>query len=206
MYGASLILVPFIAMSVINQDWQFIVPFINITYKPWRLFLVVCSLPGFVSFLILLFLPESPKFILSQGDKVKAYEILQKMNRINNGRDSEFERFEIMEEPESIANRQRILKCKESQFPLLKSIWIQTAPLFRPPYLFSTVLLCVIQFGIFTTATGFYIFVVEILNKMANNLDNFVDPRIAMCDVINMKPTNLTAIDHPGSSEVSYSF
>lgn len=169
---------------------------------------VVCSLPGLFSCLILIFLPESPKFVLGQGDKAKAYEILQKMNRINNGKNSELEVFNINEEPESIANRQRIAKCKESRFPLLKSIWIQTAPLFKPPLLSSTVLICTIQFGIHTTSNGLYMFVAEILNKMASNLDDFVDQRISMCEVIQMNPTNLTAfkLDDDISDEVSFPF
>lgn len=200
-YGISLLLIPLVAFFVINADWQFDIPLINITYKPWRLFLVIASIPSLFAFIILIFLPESPKFVLGQGDKAKAYEILQKMHRINNGSGSEFETFEIFEEPESIANRQRILSCKESQFPLLNSIWNQTAPLFKPPHLFSTVLICAIQFVVFATSNGFYMFVPEILNKMANNLDSFIDQRIPMCEVINMKPTiNMTSID---LSEVS---
>lgn len=194
-----MVLVPATAWLVINQDWQYVVPFINTTYKPWRLFIIVCSLPGFISFLILLFLPETPKFVFSQGNKQRAYEILQKMNRWNNGSNSELEKFEILEEPESIAYRQRVLECEESRFPLLKSIYIQTAPLFQRQHRFTTLLLCVLQFGVSCTSTGLLIFVVDILNKMANNLENFIDPRIAMCDVINMKPTNLTA----GVTEVS---
>lgn len=101
-----------------------------------------------------MFMPESPKFVLGQGDKAQAYEILCRMNRINNGKQSEYEVFELSEEPDSIANRQRILKCKESRFPMLSSVWNQTAPLFKPPYLFSTVLICTIQFGIFYTSNG----------------------------------------------------
>lgn len=204
-YGISCVLLPLVAWLVINETWQFDVPLIYITYKPWRLFLVVCSLPGLFSFLILIFLPESPKFVLGQGNKTLAYEILQKVNRVNNGSASELEAFDLFEEPESIANRQRILKCKESRFPLLKSIWIQTAPLFQRTHLFSTILICVIQFGIYATSNGFYMFVAEILNKMASNLDSYVDQRIAMCDVLNMKSTNLTAIDLNGmSNKVSF--
>lgn len=193
-YGVSLVLVPLVAWFVINQDWHFDVPLINITYKPWRLFIVVCGLPGFFSFLVLVFLPETPKFVLSQGEKEKACEILQRMNRINNGKDAEFPKCVIIEEPDAIANRNRILSCNESRFPLLKSIWLQTAPLFKPPHLSTTILICTIQFGIFTTSNGFYIFVVEIVNKMASNLDSFIDQRMPMCDAINMKHTNLSTV------------
>lgn len=112
---------------------------------------VVCSLPGLLAFAIISFLPESPKFVLGQGYQAETYEILQKINRINNGRNAKLEFFEIYEEPESIENRQRILKSKTARFPLLTCVWNQTAPLFRAPYLYSTFLICVVQFFAYST-------------------------------------------------------
>lgn len=85
---------------------------------------------------------------------------------------------------------------------MLKTIWSQTAPLFKPPYLSGTILFCVIQFGVFAVSQGFFMFFAEILNRMSNNLDNFYGGRIMMCDVINMKSVNTTEIT---SDEVSNS-
>lgn len=153
-FGCLCISMPLLAWAVINQDWQFDVPLIGVTYKPWRLFLVVCSLPGLISYIILTFLPESPKFVLSQGKKAETYEILRTMNRINNGRDSPFEMFEIYEEAETIGNRQRILNNDSNRFPFFASVWNQTVSVFKSPYLFSTVLICIIQFSISYTAQG----------------------------------------------------
>lgn len=190
-YGISCLLLPLIAVVVINQDWQFDVPYIGITYKPWRMFIIVCALPGLISSIILMFLPESPKFILGCGDKPGAYKILQKMHRINNGRKEIFEDFEIFEEPESIANRQRILKAKESRFPLYESVCIQTLPLFRAPYLCSTILICTIQFGIYATSNGFYMLVPEILNTISSNVHSFTEDRVDMCKLININSTTV---------------
>lgn len=128
---------------VMNQQWQFDIPFIDITYKPWRLFLVVCSLPGLLSFLILCFLPESPKFVLGQGKHEETYRILQKMNRINNGKESKLDQFEIYEETESIENRKRMLDTQKRRFPFLASVYMQTAPLFK--VIFSTFSLLVVN-------------------------------------------------------------
>ncbi|XP_055309491.1 synaptic vesicle glycoprotein 2B-like isoform X2 [Sitodiplosis mosellana] len=192
-YGISCLLLPLIAWFVINQDWQFHVPLIDITYKPWRLFIIVCGIPGFLASMILLFMPESPKFVLGQGNEVEAYKVLQTMNRWNNGKKNKVESFEIYEEAESIENRRRITDCKNSRFPLLKSVWIQTAPLFKPPHLSSTLLICTIQFGIYATSNGFYMFFAEVLNRMATNLGSFTEQRMAMCDIINMKPANMSA-------------
>lgn len=194
-FSVSCVLIPLIAWNVINQDWQFQVPLIDITYKPWRFYFVVCSLPELIVATILLFLPESPKFVLGQGKKDEAYEILQKMNRWNNGKNSPLGNFEIFEEVESIDNRNRILHCKKSRFPLLKSVWNQTSPLFRPPYLRSTLLICMIQAGTYATCNGFFMFFGQIMNKMALNLDNFYDDRMMMCDAINLQPVNITTVN-----------
>lgn len=176
-----------------NQEWEFEIPILDITYKPWRLFIVVCSLPGLLSFLILCFLPESPKFVLGQGNQAEAYEILQKMNRINNGKRSTLEKFEIYEESESIESRQRILESQKSRFPFLASVWNQTAPLFKPPYLWPTLLICFIQICIYFTANGFYMLYADLLNRMVTNVDDSISQRIMVCDVINMKSTEFNA-------------
>lgn len=200
--GVGCLLLPLIAWLIINQDWQFDIPFIDVVYKPWRLFLVISSLLELLAFIILLFLSESPKFVLGQGNNQQAYEILQNINHVNNG--TEFEKFDLIEEPESIENRQRILKCKESRFPLIKSIWIQTAPLFEGPYLYSTVLICLCQFGIMSTSNGFFMFVADIFNKMASNLDSFVEQRMSMCEAINMKPINQTTQELEGAVSLQH--
>lgn len=160
----------------------------------------------FVSFLIISFLPESPKFVLSQGRQLEAYQILQKMNRINNGRGSPLEPFELYEEPESIESRQRSTKSKSSQFPLLRSIWIQTSPIFKS-YLCPTMLLCFMQFSIYSVTHGFAMFLPEILNRMATNTNDYFHDRGMMCDLIHMKPKiNETSIMTNQKVSSSFSF
>lgn len=194
---------PIIVWLIINQEWEYHIAFLDITYKPWRLFLAVCSLSSLFSFLILCFLPESPKFVLSQGKQAEAYKILQKMNRINNGKKSTLEKFEIYEESESIENRQRILELQKGRFPFLASVWNQTAPLFRPPYLLPTFLICFIQVCMYFTANGFYMLYADILNRMVTNVNDPISQRIMVCDVINMKATQVNTTHLNSVGEVS---
>lgn len=85
-FGIGAILLPAIAWLVINQEWSFFIPFINITYKPWRLFLVVCGIPGFICSIWLLNMPESPKFLLSKGKDEETLAILQRIFHANTGK------------------------------------------------------------------------------------------------------------------------
>lgn len=181
-------MLPLAAWAVINQDWQFQIPLIDLTYKPWRLFIIVSGLPGLLCALSVCFLPESLKFVLGQGNEQAAYQILKQMNRWNNGKDSPLEVFDIHQEVDSMQGK----RSETSRFPLLTTISDQTAPLFTSDYLRSTILMCTIQFGIYATSNGFFMFFAEILNKMSTNLDSFTDQRMMMCDIINMKPVNAT--------------
>jgi len=56
-------------------------------YNSWRIFLLVCSVPSFVVAILLIFLPESPKFLLSQGDHEGALNIFRRIYHINTGRE-----------------------------------------------------------------------------------------------------------------------
>lgn len=135
----------------------------------------------------------------------KAYEILQKMNRINNGKDSKLEEFDIIEESESIENRQRLLEVHKGSFPLLSSIWYQTVPMFKPPYLKPTALICFIQFWTVFTCNGFYMLYADVLNRMITNVDDPISQRIMVCDIINLKSSvNITTPKHEVSIFYSY--
>lgn len=154
-FGVMCVILPLIAFGIVNQEWQFYIPVLDVVYKPWRLFLVTCSLPALIAGVSLWFMPESPKFVLGLGYPDKAIHILQQINRWNSGKTAHIDIDEIVEEAESIENRQRILKAKESRFPLLTNIWNQTAPLLRPPYLGPTIMFCVVNFCVYYTCNGY---------------------------------------------------
>lgn len=192
-FGVLCILMPLVAWGVINQDWQYDVPFINVTYKPWRLFMVICGLPELIAFVIITYLPESPKFVLSQGNQTEAKCILQRVNKMNDGINAKLEWTEIYGETESIDDND----CKLSIF---ESAWNQIAPLFKPPHLLSTVLICFIQFSIFFTCQGLNVFYADILNKMA--LHSNARQKVMMCNLINMHNETQQIIDE--NNEVDF--
>lgn len=56
-------------------------------YNSWRIFLLICALPSFAVAVLLFFLPESPKFLLSKGRSDEALEIFRSIYSINTGKD-----------------------------------------------------------------------------------------------------------------------
>lgn len=56
-YGILCLLMPLVTWCAFQFNLQFYIPIIGIVYKSWRLYLVVCSLPGLLVALILIILP-----------------------------------------------------------------------------------------------------------------------------------------------------
>ncbi|XP_058465632.1 synaptic vesicle glycoprotein 2B-like isoform X2 [Malaya genurostris] len=168
-FGVGCLLLPGIAFSIINQEWEFVVPFLGIVYRPWRLFLVVCGLPNLVCAFMLLKFPESPKFVFTQGNPDKAIEIIQWMHKLNtSGKESKLQIATILDETEPRQTKDRRGEENENGFStLMKLVWDQTAPLFMKPYLNKTAIVCILQFGIYLSSNGLYMFFPDILNRVA---------------------------------------
>lgn len=202
-YGVVCILLPVIAWLTINQNWILQIPLIGTEFKPWRLFLIVCAIPSLMCSIGFYFLPESPKFALGQGDQEAALAILNRINRWNNGKNAEaLSICELYEEAEAIENRRRLAANCNSSYRLLRSIWAQIAPLFMKSYLRTTLLACAIQFGIFLTSNGLYMWFPDILNRVAVNMREHPDERILMCDIVYRSKANVTTNMDSTATEV----
>lgn len=61
----------------------------SFTFNSWRIFLMVCSIPSFIVAGLLLYLPESPKFLLSQGKIEEALAIFRGIYVTNTGKSAD---------------------------------------------------------------------------------------------------------------------
>lgn len=195
MFGICCICLPLIALLIINQEWHFYMSFFDVDYKPWRLFIVSCGSLSLISGVCFIFLPESPKFIYSQGDEQKAVEILGKVYEINTGltRDS-YPVKGILKDSEEI---NEILDENHHQnfiVAILKSMWRQTAPLFQKVHLKNTLNLCTIQFLIFITSNGLYMFFPEILNRTTEFINDNPSSSSTICHALDATRQNISTI------------
>lgn len=141
---------PLIAMLIINQEWIITIDFMNMEYKPWRLFVLSCGSLSLISGLCFVFLPESPKFVYTSGDKKRALEILKRVYKFNTGKSvDEYKVKEIVMDADKTGD---IVYDKDSS--IWQQMWNQTAPLFQKVHLRNTLLLCTIQFLIFVNSSG----------------------------------------------------
>lgn len=79
-------------LFVAGLAWLIIPTEIGITtqffvYNSWRIFLLICAFPSFLVGVLLFFLPESPKFLLSCGRTEEAIEIFRNIYKLNTGKE-----------------------------------------------------------------------------------------------------------------------
>ncbi|RVE43385.1 hypothetical protein evm_011970 [Chilo suppressalis] len=123
-----------VAIPVLPLKFHYYVPFLNIQFNSWRTLSLIFSTPCVLSAIGLLFLCESPKYLLSVGKDEKALKIMRTIFSINNNksRDDYPVKCLVLDE----------LTASHAPKGFFSSVASQTIPLFKPPLLKNTVLLC----------------------------------------------------------------
>ena len=65
------------------------IPLIEMKYNMWRLYILLCSILEAVVFICLIYMPESSKYTLIQGDNEKSLEVLKKVYKWNTQKSDE---------------------------------------------------------------------------------------------------------------------
>lgn len=192
-YGMAALLVPIFAAAIINLDMNYHIPLINIQYKSWRLFMVVCGLPGFICSLIFLYFPESPKYLLSTDKQEETLDALRMIYCINTGKDgSTFPVLEILKDPDTTMAPKIVFHKSQSLSTIVKSMWKQTVPVFSKEYLRATVIASLLIFVVHSSGVGLYMWFPEILNRVMRNLNENPDINATMCSIYNNHNGNNT--------------
>lgn len=156
-------LLPTIGLLIVNQQWSFYINFLGVNYKPWRLFLFVCALPNLVCALILIFIiPESPKYVFSQGDEAETLRIFQRIYKMNTGKSIlTFDVKGLIKDGEYGESS----RAESGKF--FKFMWSQLVPLFKGSHLKNLLTACFLQFTGCNVINGFWTFLPEIFNKVS---------------------------------------
>lgn len=169
--GIANIFIPLCAMLVLSFEWNVYLYFLS--FRPWRLLMIVFTSPGIIAALWIIRLPESPRFLIAKGNFQSAKKVLEWINDKNGGDASgELKRMESADNSEN----------KKSS--LLQSLANQTLPLFQMTNLRPLVLCSVLHFGTFAISNGVGVFVPEILKKLSLVVE---DQSIEFCQLVKLE-------------------
>lgn len=178
-FGAFCFWNPVFASIIINQDWIFYIETLDLFFKPWRLFMIVCGIPSVLCALVMLFMPESPKYTFSQGNEQSTLQILGKIYSCNTGKSCDS--FDVKSLLKDTEFDQRDKKTTN----MFHFMWTQTVPLFKNPHLKNTLTVCFIQFCIFNASNGFWTFFPEITNRIAIWKSNSSHVSSTLCQILD---------------------
>ncbi|XP_017039647.1 synaptic vesicle glycoprotein 2B [Drosophila ficusphila] len=133
----------------------------DLTLRPWRVLGFIFILPGVIAFVLLLFLPESPKFLLMIGDSQRGMAVMEWISRKNTGHALTDEQLEHMR-----AYEQHVyVKRRKSHQSFLRQMLTDAMPLFRKPFVGTFVCVCLVMFVLGLMANGLGIWFTAMRNR-----------------------------------------
>lgn len=141
-----------LAWSVIPRDIGY--HSTSFKYNSWRIFVALCTIPSLTSAIFFIFMPESPKFLLTIGENKKALSILKYIHKKNNQTSRYTVTSVVLDadhRPIHLAHQDA--GCVSNMSRNLKSLASVSGELFRPPLLRSSVIMLIINF---TLSFGYY--------------------------------------------------
>nr|CAD7447964.1 unnamed protein product [Timema bartmani] len=204
MLGATIL--PGLAWLIIPQTWAWELPWI--TYRSWRLFVIVTALPGLITVLYMgRVLPESPKYLLATGRSQEALDILRRIYADNSGEPPESYPVLSVTIDGSVSELPSPLGLgkKNSALDVMKSIWRQTAPLFVPPHLRNTTIACLFMFSVYACSNSLSLWIPDMFNNLGVYYNLHPEGPSRLCEAIGSSSANMTAPILPSLLEVIYS-
>ncbi|XP_065215026.1 synaptic vesicle glycoprotein 2C-like isoform X2 [Planococcus citri] len=140
------------------------------TYKSWQIFLALCSIPSFIVAVLLLYLPESPKFLLTQNQHEKAMKVFQRIYQANTGNEmSSYPARSLIIENKTTTNKMPSVCEGNSRTHLCKvmlgGIIENTRQLFIPPILRYTLISITINLTFHIGYYGLMMWFPELFNR-----------------------------------------
>ncbi|KAL0881098.1 hypothetical protein ABMA27_002221 [Loxostege sticticalis] len=174
-------LVPLFAWAILPADFS--TDFGAYNFRPWRLLCVVYSSLFILTACLMMFGPESPKYLVSQGRHEEALRVLQVMYASNKRKSPEDFPIKALKVTESES------KGKE-KLGFLTSLRVQTVPLLKPPYLKWMMLNGFLLFGILNILNGLAMWIPDVLNRvLSGSLE-----QMTACQVIGQRNNNNATI------------
>ncbi|XP_058840085.1 synaptic vesicle glycoprotein 2B-like [Topomyia yanbarensis] len=169
----TMIYIALVGWWILSYDWSWaIAP--DYHYQPWRLLFIVYTIPGLLAAFLFRFFPESPKFYMAQGRIDRALEVLKHCYQKNKGSLKGFPISVLIPEKELSAGK----------LGIFRSLWQQTAPLFKWPLLLYFTVCCLQQISAFAVYGGLGLWYPELMNQVTST-----EGDLTICSVVQSTRT-----------------
>ena len=178
-----------IAWAVIPSDigWN---PEEGFKYNSWRIFVAICAIPAGLVTIALMFMPESPKYLLAKGQDYQALKVFQSIYSHNTGKDPNSYPILHVRVERNVRAR---LRAEDSK---IREIWRNTCLLFEKPLLWVTLMMLYINFAIQFGYYGLWLWFPELFNKLNIFYNENPEASASVCDITNYQPLNSTVTNN----------
>uniref|UniRef100_A0A8D8S1F2 Synaptic vesicle glycoprotein 2B n=1 Tax=Cacopsylla melanoneura TaxID=428564 RepID=A0A8D8S1F2_9HEMI len=132
------LLQPMIAYFIIPNKWEFYFFGDTFLINSWRIFLMISTLPSLSGALLVYFMPETPKFLMTHGRTEEALKVFQCMYAWNTGNSRESYPIKRLQSGSAHAGKKTFAQS-------VAQGWRQVNPLFRKPYLKTALIIFFLQ-------------------------------------------------------------
>jgi len=153
-------------------------------FNSWRIFVAVSALPSFLVSVALIFMPESPKFLLCKGREQETLSVLRRIYFANTGKDR-------ASYPVSSLQVERvsphIIEQKQDWRGAINDCVSKASQLFSPSLYHITMVMLVINFTIQFGYYGLWLWFPELFNKLERYHSMNPNATASVCQVVSVE-------------------
>lgn len=177
------VLVAVFALAIIPFDIGFVTP--SFSYNSWRIFLTLCALPSLITTIFMIWLPESPMYLLLKGQHNEAINVLQEMFTQNNLKSPRRYPVVLINTSGLRVQGNTNQDCWKSFIMTLSQTFHQTYALFGRSLFRITVIMLLINFSIQFGYYGLWLWFPELFNRLQQYYNEHPDDKVSVCSVID---------------------
>ncbi|CAH1111066.1 unnamed protein product [Psylliodes chrysocephalus] len=187
------LILPILALIILPVNMNFNLGILE--FHSWNIYLMISSLPALASGIAFIFLPESPKFLMSIGDNEKALDVFKEVYRVNTGFSAESYPIKYLVDETKINNfdisstTSDVIVAKTTQQFFKEGIH-QIKPIFVAPQITKILLVFLLQFMIMMGLNTLRLWLPQIYQAM-NDYQFYHNESATLCESLEVfQPKN----------------
>ncbi|CAH0554053.1 unnamed protein product [Brassicogethes aeneus] len=196
-FSCGTVVLPLLAWGILTLGFDFT---LGESFKihSWNIYLFICAVPALISGVCFMFMPETPKFLMTTGNNQKALEIFQKVYSLNTGKPMDTYPVKLLVDEVSTADSTKTAQDVQdrSKSQVLKDGFTQLAPLFSAPYLCKILLVCSMQFLFMMSLNTLRLWLPQLFQAINDYQTSHNGGTSSLCEMIeSLRPSNVTVIE-----------